>query len=344
MITSTVGANKRALHRLASLVYGLATFATAFGAQSAPTPGTKTYVYKRVGSLEIKADVLPAPKFAGLRPVVVWIHGGALINGNRERDFYEENGGWLGQLHAKHGVVLITIDYRLAPETPLPAIIGDIEDAFRWVREKGPELFHADPARIAVTGSSAGGYLSLVTGFRVRPAPVAIVSLWGYGDLVGAWYTEPSPHARHHELNPTAAEAWRQVSGPAIANAADRKGNGSAFYQYTRQHGIWPWAVSGLNPWLNPAAFYPFMPLQHVTPAFPPTLLVHGQSDTDVPHELSVLMAAEFRRHGVEHGFISIPGAEHGLREAEPKVIDKAYRDAAEFLARHLRLVSPQAP
>jgi acetyl esterase/lipase len=336
MIRATSGFKSRPARILAPCILGLAALASLRGAQVPTSPATKTFTYKRVGALEIKADVVPVAGIAGPRPVIVWIHGGALINGSRERDFRSEQGGWLWRLHEQHGVVLISIDYRLAPETPLPGIIEDIVDAFRWIREQGPALFHADPARVAVAGSSAGGYLTLMTGCRVQPRPVALVSLWGYGDLVGPWYTEPSPHARHHDLKPAAAEAWRQVSGTPIANAKDRTGNGQAFYQYCRQHGIWPWAVSGWNPFREAEKFHPFMPVKNVAADFSPTLLVHGQSDTDVPHAQSEMMAAEFKRRGVEHAFVSVPAAEHGLRGGDPQRIDQAFRAAGDFLLNHL--------
>lgn len=326
---------------LATTLLALAAAVPLWAAPAGPPPMT-TYVYKRVGALEIKADVLPATGFTGPRPVVVWIHGGALINGSRDRDFYQEQTGWLGRLHAGHGVVLVSIDYRLAPETPLAAIVTDVEDAFRWVREQGPRLFQADPGRVAVAGGSAGGYLALVAGARVRPALAAVVSCWGYGELLGPWYTEPSPHARHREFQPPAAEAWRQVSGPPLANGAERKGNGQMFYQYCRQHGLWPWAVSGWNPWREPEKFTPFMPLRNVTPAFPPTFLLHGQSDTDVPHEQSALFAAELERHGVEHRFVSVPGAEHGLRGHDPQQLENIYASAGEYLLRHLLTAPPR--
>ncbi|MBL9200799.1 MAG: alpha/beta hydrolase [Opitutaceae bacterium] len=301
---------------------------------SAPRP--VTFTYKQAGPLAIKADVHPVPHARGSRPVVVWIHGGALINGSRERDFRTEQGGWLWRLHERHGVVLVSIDYRLAPETPLPAVADDVADAMRWVREQGPRLFQADPAHIAAVGTSAGGYLALTTGHRVTPRPAAIVSFWGYGDLTGPWYAEPSPHERHRRVTPTAAEAWRQVSGPPIANARDRAGNGGLFYNYCRQHGLWPWAVSGWNPWREPENFFPFMPVKNVSRDFPPTLLVHGATDTDVPHEQSELMAAEFRRHGVPHRFVSVGAAEHGLAGAPPPAIENAYHEAGEFLVAHL--------
>src|SRR5262245_19452778 len=84
-------------------------------AAEAPT----TYTYKKVGDLEIKADVYGAAP-GQMRPVLVWIHGGALIGGNRtgmDRRICNP------MLEA--GCVVVSIDYRLAPETMLPEIIAD---------------------------------------------------------------------------------------------------------------------------------------------------------------------------------------------------------------------------
>src|SRR5262249_18857725 len=63
-----------------------------------------------------------------------------------------------------------------------------------WLREQGPKRLHIDPARMVVTGGSAGGYLTLMAGFRVKPKPAALVAYWGYGDVDGDWYTKPSEH------------------------------------------------------------------------------------------------------------------------------------------------------
>ena len=69
---------------------------------------------------------------------------------------------------------------------------------------------------------------------------------------------------------------------------------------------------------------------------YPPTLLIHGDRDTDVPYEQSVLMEAEFKEHGVEHRLITLAGGEHGLAGADKAQIDAAYQAAIEFLAKHL--------
>jgi acetyl esterase/lipase len=290
----------------------------------------QTHTYKKVDKLEIKADVYREDD-TRKRPVVVWIHGGALIMGNREGVPKR-----LKDAVLEAGYVLVSIDYRLAPETQLPGVIADVEDAIKWVHEKGPKLFHADPDRIAVAGGSAGGYLTLVTGHRAKPRPVALVSFWGYGDLVGAWYSEPSPHPRHNKVKVTRDEAYKQVSGAAVADARDRKGDGGKFYLYCRQTGTWPKAVSGWDPKKEAKKFDPFMPVKNVTRDYPPTLLIHGEEDTDVPYKQSEMMAAELKRHGVKHRLIGVAKAEHGLDGGDKKKIDEAYEAAFAFLREHL--------
>src|SRR5437879_2462126 len=104
----------------------------------------KTFTYKSVSQCEIKADVYgnSADK---THPVVIWIHGGALIMGHRG----QIDQALLDKL-LKAGYAVVTIDYRLAPETKLPAILEDLQDAGKWVREKGRGLFRIDAERIAV--------------------------------------------------------------------------------------------------------------------------------------------------------------------------------------------------
>ncbi len=289
-----------------------------------------TYTYKKVGDLEIKANVYRADDKT-IRPVIVWLHGGALIMGGRE-----SVDGRVRKMFLDAGYAIVSIDYRLAPETKLPVIIEDVEDAFKWIREKGPQLFHIDSSRIAVLGGSAGGYLTLTTGCRVNPRPTVLVSFWGYGDLIGDWYSKPSPHPRHHISQMTEEQARKQISGPAIANGRDRDGDGGAFYQFCRQRGLWPKEVSGWDPNQQAKEFYPYMPVKNVTAEYPPTLLIHGTKDTDVPYEQSVMMAAEFKKCGVRHELITIADAEHGLAGSDKEQIDLAYKKVFEFVHRQM--------
>src|SRR5262249_16888250 len=147
-----------------------------------------------------------------IRPLAVWIHGGALINGGRQGI------GPVGKTLLGAGYCVVSIDYRLAPETKLPAIIEDLVDAFRWLREHGRSELRVNPEKIAVLGGSAGGYLTLTAGFKVQPRPTVLVAFWGYGDLVGAWYAQPSTHPAHFSRRAlTDPEMAALEAGPAVA-------------------------------------------------------------------------------------------------------------------------------
>jgi acetyl esterase/lipase len=291
----------------------------------------KTYTYKKVGDLEIRLDVHRAND-KNKRKAVVWIHGGALINGNREGIKSR-----VKKLLLAEGYIIISIDYRLAPETKLPAIIEDLEDAFIWIRDKGPDLFLMDTSRIAVMGESAGGYLTLTSGFRCKPRPTVLVSFYGYGDLIGDWYSKPSHHARHNEIKITKEEAYAEVNGPPISDSRFRNGKGGNFYQYCRQNGYWPEGVSGWDPRTETQKYLPYMPIKNVTKHYPPTMLIHGTEDTDVPYEQSVMMVKLLEQNGVAHEFITIQGGEHGLGGGDPTDIDAAYESLLKFVNHHMK-------
>jgi acetyl esterase/lipase len=297
---------------------------------AAEQPQKQTIVYKRAGDLDIKADVFSYTD-TKIRPVLVSLHGGALIMGHRENLSKE-----VKQFAFTNGYVLVSFDYRLAPETKLPEIIKDIEDAFAWLRREGPKEFHIDPDRIAVTGGSAGGYLTLVTGYRIQPRPRVLLAFYGYGDLIGDWYATPSPHPRHNQRKIAADEAWKQVSGPPVADARERKGDGGSFYNFCRQNGLWPKAVSGWDARAESEKFFPFMPIKNITGNYPPTVLIHGTADTDVPFEQSEMMAEELKKHEVPFQFHKIAKAEHGLSGGDHAEIDEAERKAFEFIKLHL--------
>jgi dipeptidyl aminopeptidase/acylaminoacyl peptidase len=74
-----------------------------------------------------------------------------------------------------------------------------------------------------------------------------------------------------------------------------------------------------------------------VTPAYPPTLLIHGTVDTDVPYDLSAAMAKEFERHKVPHELVTVPGAGHGLSGGDKKLIADAYAKAKAFIVEKLK-------
>jgi acetyl esterase/lipase len=251
-----------------------------------------TCTYKTVGDTAIQADVYAATSGSAPSPVVVHIHGGCLMYGSREGI-----GRAPLETYLAAGYAVVSIDYRLAPETKLPGIIEDLRDAFRWVATVGPERFGIDAERIAVVGHSAGGYLALMSGVCAVPRPRAIVSFYGYGDIVGDWYAKPDPF---------------YCEQPRVS-AEEAERNRGRLYLYYRQNGLWPREVGGHDPAAEPEFFVPYCPVRNVGADYPPTLLLHGDRDTDVPYEQSVLMADMLTRAGVENEFLTLPGYGHGF-------------------------------
>ena len=88
---------------------------------------------------------------SGPRPAILHIHGGGYIAGDPDG-----NVPMLQAAAAAHGCVVVSVDYRLAPETRFPGSLDDNYAALRWMNAKAAVL-GLDPARIVVMGESAGG-------------------------------------------------------------------------------------------------------------------------------------------------------------------------------------------
>ncbi len=299
--------------------------------KKSPAFSKSDYAFKTVDQLKLKADVYRYEQDVK-RPVIVWLHGGALIMGSR--------GGVPTQLQdlAKlHDFVLVSLDYRLAPEAQLPAIIEDLKDGLRWVRESGPKLFHADPSRIVVAGASAGGYLALMSGIVAEPRPTAIVSYWGFGDVDGDWTTKPNADYRKGKLIDKDV-AWSGVGQQLLTSTNRKNGRGRAtFFLYLKQTRQWVNAVSGFDPEKDHDRLTPFCPIRTVTSEYPPTLFLHGTADKDVPVEQSTAMAAELQRHGVAHELITIEGGGHSLWGGDRKKINQAFNRSTEYIREQLK-------
>jgi acetyl esterase len=102
------------------------------------------------------------PAGDGPFPVVVYFHGGGFVLG--DLDTHEAGCRLLSKLS---GAIVVSVDYRLAPEHKFPAAVEDCLAATRWAGEHAAEL-NGDPERLAVAGDSAGGNLATVVALRIR--------------------------------------------------------------------------------------------------------------------------------------------------------------------------------
>ncbi|MQL74599.1 hypothetical protein Taro_006977 [Colocasia esculenta] len=162
-------------------------------------------------------------------PVLVYFHGGGFCV---ETPFSPTFHGYLNSLAARARVVAVSVDYRLAPEHPLPAAYDDAWEALRWVAAHagpggGPEPWlveHGDLGRVFVAGDSAGGNIAhnlamhagreaLDNGVVLEGAVLVHPFFWG-ATPVGSEPADPAEHAR-------AGRMWGFVCPSSAAGFGD---------------------------------------------------------------------------------------------------------------------------
>jgi acetyl esterase len=155
--------------------------------------GTMVPAYEPERPLEVRDEFVPGPEGApdvkvriyapaerdGARPGLLYIHGGGFVLGDVEM-FEFATKQYADQL----GIVVVSVDYRLAPEHPYPAPVEDCYAALTWMANKATEL-GIDPSRIGVAGESAGGGLSAGVALlaRDRGGPELVFQYLGVPEL-----------------------------------------------------------------------------------------------------------------------------------------------------------------
>jgi acetyl esterase len=127
-------------------------------------PATVGNVSQRItqgpgGSLVLRTY---SPRSPGPYPLLVFFHGSGFVLCS-----LDTHDGMCRNLCAGADCLVVSVDYRLAPEHKFPAAVDDCVFATRWVAEHATEL-NADPARVIVAGDSAGGTLAAATTLRLR--------------------------------------------------------------------------------------------------------------------------------------------------------------------------------
>ncbi len=140
-----IPATRRTMDELAAAQMAKAAPITGITTADRQVPGPDGEVFVRIYQPEDRPDTLPA---------LLWIHGGGYVLGSVERD----------DLLATHlakvaQCVVVSVEYRLAPEHPFPAPVEDCYAALKWLATHTDEL-GVEPARIAIGGASAGGGLA----------------------------------------------------------------------------------------------------------------------------------------------------------------------------------------
>jgi acetyl esterase/lipase len=252
------------------------------------------------------------PAAAAPPPLVVWIHGGVWLFGDRRylpgtlrpNQLFEE------LIHA--GLAVATIDYRHALEAHFPAQLHDAKAAIRYLRAYA-DVLGVDTSRIGVWGESAGGHLAALIALTAqRPELEGTLGVLGESSAVDAvvdWYGVA-------DLTLPSAQT------PPPENAAQPPSE-----LLTAPYDL---LVGGQDDDAYAAA----SPISYVTPAAPPFLLVHGTADTLVPYLHSEVLAQALTEARVPVRLVPIEGADHIFNGHDD--IDGVVRLSVDYLAEAL--------
>ncbi|MGC0367438.1 acetyl esterase [Rhodococcus sp. 27YEA15] len=153
----------------------------------------------------------PDRRSAEPTPAVLFLHGGGFVMGSIDSEHLAA-----GVLAVAIGAVIISVDYRLAPEHPYPAAIEDAYRALRWVHDSHLSL-GIDPERVAVAGHSAGGGLAAALAIlaRDRQGPSICAQLLGTPELDDRLLSHSSREFVDTPLwsRPAAEHSWRYYLG-----------------------------------------------------------------------------------------------------------------------------------
>ena len=251
-------------------------------------------IYLTANNWDAKLDLYTPRETAGPMPTLIYIHGGGWVRGSKETNV-------LRLLpYLEMGWAVVNVEYRLGPVSLAPAAVEDCRCALRWVIRNAEE-YNFDVSRLVVSGNSAGGHLSLITGMLPASAGLdrqcpgeeelkvaAIVNWYGITDVVDLL---------EGENQKSYAVAW-------LAGMTDRE-----------------------------AVARRVSPLTYVRADLPPVMTIHGDADPTVPYSHATQLNEALDQAGVANELVTIPGGGHGGFTRE-EMID-IFTKIRAFLSQH---------
>ena len=230
----------------------------------------KDITYCTVEGVELKMDVYYPSENNGRFAVTMYVHGGGWSSGDKAQ------GAGATEIPAlqKAGFLVVSVNYRLAPEYVFPAMIEDVKCAVRSLRAHADE-YNLDPDRIGVWGGSAGGHLVNLLGTTDESAGFDVGEYLEYSSRV---------------------QAVVDMFGPADLTVQFQGGYESA----RRVFGDFDAALAS--------------PVTYVTADAPPFLILHGEKDTLVPIEQSEILLAALQSVGVPAELVPVKNAGHSFK------------------------------
>ncbi|KAG6362287.1 hypothetical protein INS49_010517 [Diaporthe citri] len=295
----------------------------------------QTFVYK-TDPVPIQLDLyLPStpPSDGKGLPLLVWFHGGGLLQGNRDGVAPHHLNGV-----TKHGYALVSADYRLSPQVSVGDVLEDVKDCLTWSATELPKQLAAagsnnsallDTTRIAVSGSSAGGYLALLAGlYATGPGkPKVVLPIYPITDPLGTFFTTPQPHPAGH-IEKAALEPYLDPKAVVQTRTAWEGDPRAKFYFYMLQEAN----LAKLLHIQDGDDTFIVAPQIRRRGSFLPTFIVHGDADKFVGVEQSDEVVDALRDVGAVVEYERPEGLDHVFDLNEDVELEGYYT----FLKKHI--------
>ena len=246
------------------------------------------------------------PQGQGPFPGLLDVHGGRWFLNDRSNDYP------MNSALAASGIVVVAIDFRLAPQHPYPAQIVDANYATRWIKAHAREL-NIDPASVGAMGCSSGGHTVALTGMRPKDPRYAAIPLPGGEDvdaslrfMLCCWPV----------LDPLARYLWAKEIGE------------ERFIGPTEDYFPDPESLNEGNPQEI---------LERGEPVeLPPAIIIQGTNDSNIPQFIPHKFEASYRAAGGHVELELFPGMPHLFGNQPGPESERAIELMKGFIARQL--------
>lgn len=257
--------------------------------------------YAKANSIELKLDLYLPKNRTNPTPTLILFHGGGWVDGQKERNV-------LYLLpYLSMGWSAVNVEYRTGHQSPAPAAVEDTRCALRWITNHARQ-YSLDSAKFVLTGTSAGGHLSLITGMLPANSVFDRQCTVEGGER---WNTATVP-----EMKVAAIVNWF-----GIGDVADLL-EGPNAKNYARE---WFGSMSNAEQLAKQLS-----PVNYVRAGLPAIITIHGENDDVAPYSHSVRLHSMLDKAGVPNQLVTIKGRKHGGFNRQ-EMLD-AYAAIREFL------------
>jgi len=236
-------------------------------------------VYGSANNTPLKLDIWYPRDNPNPTTTVVYIHGGGWIFGSKEGAVYQV------LPYLERGWRVVNVEYRMAGNSLAPGSVEDTRCALRWIYRNAAQ-WKFDTSKVILTGHSAGGHLSLITG--MLPDGTALDNRC-YADAKSG----------DMPMKVAAIVNWYGISdvndlikGPNVKNYA----------------AMWMGALPNAEEVAKSVS-----PLTYVRPGLPPIISIHGDKDSVVPYSHSVRLHEALKKTNNIERLVTIEGGDHGM-------------------------------